>query len=1073
MAPAAGGDRAGRGQASAPLGPARPSPRASARPAAGGSPAGRAGASSAPPRARRSSAGPPDWNAWTNRVIWGWEERRAPSDGRPRSWPARARSLRAAPTSEARVAGSDDRPDDRAPAPARAAPDFGGLSDPFVVRLMQLLRDQEGASDAFDHLEAELAAQGTDPNEVLRREHHCPGRQPGDRRQLRAQPPLALGHGLERLLRAEQPRRGDPRRGPLRRSTRSRTSPPATDTGGSSRRSPGARAPTRSRSPAAPSSWPAAAAGPSLDPGDGEPRDHVGYYLVDRGRPELEAAFGYGPRWRERLFAGCWAIRARPTSARSRRLLVAILALAVRRGPGLRRPARGGSSPAVAALLLPLSELAVGLVNHLLTLLLPPRVLPKLAFKEGIPAEHATIIVIPGMLVAPPAPGAGRAAGDPLPGQPRPEPPLRPADRLRRRPAARPCPRTTSCPRRPGAHPRLNDRYRGLERPARGRRQDQRRRRRPTRPGPDRFFLFHRRRLWNASQGCWMGWERKRGKLLEFNRLLRGARDTSYSVCERRAVEPAEDPVRHHAGRGHPDAARHGRPPGRLAGPPAEPAAVRPGPGPGGRRLRRAPAEDQLPPDGRHALAVRRDAGDLRRHRPVFDGGLRRLHGPLRRRHASPARGSTTSTPSRRPPARPSPRTAILSHDLIEGNYARCGLLSDTELFDDFPARVQRLRAPRAPLGPRRLAAPAWLGGVPEAGRGREGDRRARDLRTLLGPTDRPGWHRRPATPSAHPRAMEAAGQPPPQPGPARAARCSWCWAGRSCPARRGPGRRWPWPSSCCPDPVVAVDRDREHPLPVAARPEEVARDPAGDVRPDRHGDRLPGLSVLAAARRDRAHAGAAVREPPQAAGVGDGRVDRAAAGDRPGHFIRGCGRGRPGDRDRAVLVGLVRPERDVAACSVPGGLADVPVVAYFLSRPGAVAHHHPDRRRAPGLAAGRAQDLAVLRDVRRRRRPLAPARQLPGGPRRPHRPPDLADQQGPAAALDPLRQRPGLHRPAADGRAAGEDVRGARPRWRSTGATSTTGTRRETLQPLPPKYISTVDSGNLLGCLHRAWRTA
>ena len=38
---------------------------------------------------------------------------------------------------------------------------------------MQLLRNQEGGQDAFEHLEAELAAQGTDPNEVLRREHHC------------------------------------------------------------------------------------------------------------------------------------------------------------------------------------------------------------------------------------------------------------------------------------------------------------------------------------------------------------------------------------------------------------------------------------------------------------------------------------------------------------------------------------------------------------------------------------------------------------------------------------------------------------------------------------------------------------------------------------------------------------------------------------------------------------------------------------------------------------------------------------------------------------------------------------
>ena len=41
---------------------------------------------------------------------------------------------------------------------------------------------------------------------------------------------------------------------------------------------------------------------------------------------------------------------------------------------------------------------------------------------------------------------------------------------------------------------------------------------------------FHRRRLWNAGRGCWMGWERKRGKLEEFNRLLRGEGDTSFAV---------------------------------------------------------------------------------------------------------------------------------------------------------------------------------------------------------------------------------------------------------------------------------------------------------------------------------------------------------------------------------------------------------------------------------------------------------------------------------------------------------------------------------------------------------------
>src|SRR6185436_11250232 len=48
--------------------------------------------------------------------------------------------------------------------------------------------------------------------------------------------------------------------------------------------------------------------------------------------------------------------------------------------------------------------------------------------------------------------------------------------------------------------------------------------------GDARFHLFHRRRQWNPGENKWMGWERKRGKLEEFNRLLRGARDTSFVV---------------------------------------------------------------------------------------------------------------------------------------------------------------------------------------------------------------------------------------------------------------------------------------------------------------------------------------------------------------------------------------------------------------------------------------------------------------------------------------------------------------------------------------------------------------
>ena len=47
-----------------------------------------------------------------------------------------------------------------------------------------------------------------------------------------------------------------------------------------------------------------------------------------------------------------------------------------------------------------------------------------------------------------------------------------------------------------------------------------------------RFCLFHRERRWNEREGVWMGWERKRGKLHELNRWLRGATDTSFVMAE-------------------------------------------------------------------------------------------------------------------------------------------------------------------------------------------------------------------------------------------------------------------------------------------------------------------------------------------------------------------------------------------------------------------------------------------------------------------------------------------------------------------------------------------------------------
>jgi cyclic beta-1,2-glucan synthetase len=53
--------------------------------------------------------------------------------------------------------------------------------------------------------------------------------------------------------------------------------------------------------------------------------------------------------------------------------------------------------------------------------------------------------------------------------------------------------------------------------------------------------LLHRKRVWNDSEGRWIGWERKRGKLHELNRLLRGATDTTFIDLGATAAPPPQN----------------------------------------------------------------------------------------------------------------------------------------------------------------------------------------------------------------------------------------------------------------------------------------------------------------------------------------------------------------------------------------------------------------------------------------------------------------------------------------------------------------------------------------------------
>ncbi len=244
--------------------------------------------------------------------------------------------------------------------------------------------------------------------------------------------------------------------------------------------------------------------------GSGARAAHVGYHLIGKGRRELEAdvAWRPGPRAGLRRFAFAHA-----TGAYLGAITLATAALVVA-GAAYARHA-GGSTWAqlgvALLLLLPASEVAIGLVQRVVARLAPPRRLPRLDLSGGVPEDARTLVVVPTLLTS--VDGVGRllehlevlALGN-----------LDPHVHFAilgdfSDAAARDLPEDAPilAAARSGIEA-LNERL------GEGR--------------GDRFFLFHRARLWNPAEDAWMGWERKRGKLEELNRLLRGATDTSYDV---------------------------------------------------------------------------------------------------------------------------------------------------------------------------------------------------------------------------------------------------------------------------------------------------------------------------------------------------------------------------------------------------------------------------------------------------------------------------------------------------------------------------------------------------------------
>ena len=243
-----------------------------------------------------------------------------------------------------------------------------------------------------------------------------------------------------------------------------------------------------------------AAAGP-----EDSRESHVGYYLVDRGLPELKRRVGYranGKAWiREQMLA-------RPTAVYlgSIAIVSAVLLSLVTSTLMLAMPLAW--LVVIAALaVVPISSIAVAFTNFVVVRLLPPRVLPKLDLASGVPDDCRTLVVVPA-LVSRPSDVDNLLAQLELHYLSSAGPSISFAVLSDFVDSKTPPDTTEIFARADALVAALNAKHgSGTTAP---------------------FHFLHRESRYNAGEGCFMGWERKRGKLDELNKLLRGDTTTSY-----------------------------------------------------------------------------------------------------------------------------------------------------------------------------------------------------------------------------------------------------------------------------------------------------------------------------------------------------------------------------------------------------------------------------------------------------------------------------------------------------------------------------------------------------------------
>ena len=388
-------------------------------------------------------------------------------------------------------------------------------------------------------------------------------------------------------------------------------------------------------------------------------RGHVGYYLVDRGRQSLQRRIDYRAKGFRRVTETFHDAPELLYFISLEILIVGIMAFVV---SGLQ-----GGVPLIAAtilLLLPASEAAIDIINQLVGFLIPPRTLPKLDFSKGIPADCVTVVAIPTLLIN--------------------EEQIRDLVRtLEIRYAGNRDPNLyfALLTDPPDSTERFDDKDRYVTLCSSLIEQLNRK---YSAAGACPFFHFHRHRVFNEAENTWMGWERKRGKLLDFNELLRGEvdrfpvkigdlavlprvryvitldsdtqlpRDTAHRMIgtlahplNRAEINPATNTVREGYGVLQPRVgiSVHSASRSRLA----------------------------YIYSGQTGLDIyTRAVSDV--YQDLFGEGI------------FTGKGIYDVDVFRQVLGQRFPSNAILSHDLIEGAYARAGLVTDIEIIDDYPS---------------------------------------------------------------------------------------------------------------------------------------------------------------------------------------------------------------------------------------------------------------------------------------------------------------------------------------------------------------------------------------------------